>query len=466
VKIKDPTVDELAELRVRREALAKLKAVNGGRYSPPDEELLDDVVQSRASVWQRQALLSRNGKRVLNAENVQRFLEHCPAVNGVFRYDEFARRVVLVATLGDDPNISPVLGVARAIRDEDYTQVQLLAQRSGLEKISREVIVNGIQKHARYYFRFNPIRDYLEGLKPWDGKRSLLKTLFISHFGARGQAEHKGPLTARQAEYLAKVALSFFIGAVARAMDPGCKVDTLPVLEAAQGRRKSSGIGLLFEPWFSDSLPIDLGSKDALSGLAGNWGIELAELSQLKRSEIETAKQFFSRRIDKYRPAYGREEVEQPRACVFIASTNEEHYLKDTTGNRRFLPVKCGYANLKLIAMHRAEIWAEAYARYKAGESWWFDGEDAKYAGDLANERVAPDPWRSAVVAVLGLPVIQEFFSPGEVLAQMGLDVSQQTPQAAGRLAVILRELGCEKVSRHKTRGILYKRPGNITVSQ
>lgn len=456
--IKDATLDELAELRVRREALAKLKATVNGEHSPPDEDLLDDVVQSRVGVWSRQSLLVRNGKRILNAENVQRFLEHCPAVKGVFRYDEFARRVVLAATLGEDANVPPALGVARPIRDEDYTQVQLLAQRSGLEKIGRELIINGIQKHARYGFSFNPIQEYLEGLKPWDSDRPLIPNFFLIYFNARGQGLNGNQFSTTDGEYLAKVGMALLVGAVARALDPGCKVDTVPVLEGKQGKRKSSAIEILFSPWYSDSMPMDLASKDAMSGIAGHWGIELSELSQLKRSEVETVKNFITRRNDRYRPAYGREQVEQPRACVFIASTNEEHYLKDTTGNRRFLPVKCGRANLKLLAMHRDILWSEAYARYKAGEKWHFEGEEERLAGELANERVIEDPWVNLVLSALELPIIQELFSPGEILAQIGLDVSQRTSQAAMRVAVILRQLGCEKVTRTK-RGILYARP-------
>lgn len=456
MKIKDPTAAELDELAARRAAREHLARLREGNTSFVDVVAAAQAANNASAnaVWQRK-LNKRNGKRIANAENFRLWLELCPAMQGATGYDEFLCRVMVAGSIPKEPNLAPTRGSWRTVQDRDYTAIQELCQRSGLEKISRDIVINGIQKHA-YGFPFHPVRNYLEGLK-WDGA-DRLQSFFISCYGARGQGEEDdAPLTEADGRYMAAVAKAIFCGAVARIYKPGDKVDTVPVLEGRQGVSKSEAVGLLFKPWFSENLPADLGSKDAMSALAGVWGVELSELPQA-RKDVDTVKAFLSRRVDRYRPAYAREEIEQPRQCVFLATTNEEHYLKDTTGNRRFLPVKVGQANLDLIKLLRDQLWAQAVVLYRRG-GWWVEGEMERYASEVASARVAPDPWRDIVLATLENSFLPDPFSPGELLQQMGLDITQRTPQAAVRVATILRQIGCRKLKRDRTRGMLYQKP-------
>ena len=94
------------------------------------------------------------------------------------------------------------------------------------------------------------------------------------------------------------------IAAVARIYDPGCKVDTVPIFEGAQGARKSTAVKALFDPWFSDELA-DLGSKDAAMQTRGVWGIEVSELDAMSRMEVSRIKAFITRTTDRFRPPYG-----------------------------------------------------------------------------------------------------------------------------------------------------------------
>ena len=153
------------------------------------------------------------------------------------------------------------------------------------------------------------------------------------------------PQDSDERAYVTAVSRLFLIQAVARAKAPGCKADSVVILEGDQGTGKSTALRILFsEEYFGDQLP-HMTSKDASSYLRGKWGVELAELEFKKKTEVETIKAFISRQSDNYRPAYGRQDIVSARTCVFVGTTNRDDYLVDETGNRRFLPVKTGAIN-------------------------------------------------------------------------------------------------------------------------
>ena len=117
----------------------------------------------------------------------------------------------------------------------------------------------------------------------------------------------------------------------------------------------------MFNPWFSDDLA-ELGTKDAQMQMAGVWCVEIAELTGMRQADIERVKAFASRRVDRYRPSYGRYVIAAPRQCICIGTTNSERYLKDETGGRRFWPVRCGRIDVAAVARDRDQLWAEAVA--------------------------------------------------------------------------------------------------------
>ena len=170
--------------------------------------------------------------------------------------------------------------------------------------------------------------------------------------------------TEDQRRYVEAVSRLSLIQAVARVFEPGCKADSVVILEGSQGTGKSTCLSILFSPeYFGDQLP-PMTSKDASSYLRGKWCIELAELEYKRKTEIEAIKAFISRTHENYRPAFGREEITQPRTCVFWGTTNKDDYLNDETGNRRFLPIKTNEIDLVGMRKARDSLWGAAVNVY------------------------------------------------------------------------------------------------------
>jgi predicted P-loop ATPase len=114
----------------------------------------------------------------------------------------------------------------------------------------------------------------------------------------------------------------------------------------------------------------------------------------MTKSEVEKVKAFVSRRVDRYRPSYGRNVIEQPRTCIFAGTTNASAYLRDETGARRYLPIKCGAIALNAIKRDRDQLWAEAVALLRKGEPWWLvDTAVIATAQDEQAARFVPDAW-------------------------------------------------------------------------
>ena len=228
-----------------------------------------------------------------------------------------------------------------------------------------------------------------------------------------------------------------------------------------QGEGKSTALRILSgDENFSDSLPHDLGHKDAKDHTRGKWIIELPELTQFKRNEIETLKAFITRREERFRPSYGRHEIRSPRQCVFAGTTNESEYLVDTTGNRRFWGVAIGEIDLDAIRRERDQLWAEAAHQYGAGERWHLDRRMEQIATSEAATRMATDPWVCPIIALLDLPPLfgRSELTPGEILAIMELRESERTPNNAKRVANVLITQGWRQ-GRKTNKGRCYLRP-------
>ena len=276
--------------------------------------------------------------------------------------------------------------------------------------------------------RFHPVRDWLESLR-WDGV-SRLSTWLQQALGAQDDEA-----------YLSIVGPKFLIGSVARIFEPGCKMDNVLILEGEQGRGKSTSIDVLFGDWYTDA-PIPIGDKDAYQVIQGKWCLELAELDAFHKTEVTALKHFFSQRIDRYRASYGRMAADYPRQTVFSGTTNQEAYLRDYSGNRRFWPVYCTIIDLQWLRGHRDQLWAEAAERYRGGVQWWVADDEKAVVEDAQDARLQRDPWEDILRDFLHA-VTRPHLSSAEVLKEgLGFDNAHIQQAHMNRLAPIMKALG------------------------
>lgn len=242
---------------------------------------------------------------------------------------------------------------------------------------------------------FDPLADYLNGLQ-WDGVDRLTDFL-IRYVGARCVNKAGVDIT----HYVRTIGRRFLISMVARAIRPGIKVDTVLVLEGRQGKRKSMFFEVLGGAWYvSDELV--LGDKDSKMIAGRCWLVELAECASMKRTETNSQKAFLSRREDFYRPPYGDNLILTPRRCVFVGSTNDDFWLSDRTGNRRFWPCYCDAIDIAALRRDRDQVWAQAVAEYRAFARyqsegleddanpfrWWLNEDEQSFADLQTRERI------------------------------------------------------------------------------
>lgn len=202
--------------------------------------------------------------------------------------------------------------------------------------------------------RYNPVTDMLEALPPWDG-------------GERVGYLMQSFLGADEGDYVSEVERLFMRAAITRAYRPGCKFDYMPVLVGPQGAGKSTFLRMLAmdDSLFTDSVS-GIGTKQAAELVQGKWIVEVAELAAIRGAALESVKAFITRQSDDYRAPYARHAESRPRRFVVAGTTNSQGFLVDATGNRRFLPVRCGSREplLDLFGSgaegHFEQAWAEA----------------------------------------------------------------------------------------------------------
>lgn len=231
---------------------------------------------------------------------------------------------------------------------------------------------------------YHPIREFIESLPEWD-KVPRVDTLLVDYLGAADTA------------YVWAVTRKTLCAAISRVLRPGCKFDSMLVLNGPQGVGKSTLIAKLAGEWFSDSLNLgDTKDKTAAEKLQGYWVLEIGELAGLKKAEVETLRSFLSRQNDIYRAAFGKRATPHLRQCVFFGTTNAESgYLRDTTGNRRFWPVKTPGSGKKqswnLTHEEILQIWAEALVYVRQGEKLYLSPEMDALAKDEQREAMESD---------------------------------------------------------------------------
>jgi len=329
------------------------------------------------------------GRVVFNHHNVQEVLKTFDDWEGVFAFDEFAQRKMVMKQLPSTAG-NPKLFKPREIRDSDYIDVLSWFNRNGFPSAAKNTIIDCVDTVCMLGV-ISPVKHWLESLKVEDEDDDILEDWAFRYLDAQTES-------AEEKEYVRQVTSKWIVSAVARALDAGCKADAVLILEGSQGAGKSTALRFLCsDDWFGDALP-PMHTKDASDYLRGKWIVELAELSNVNKAEVEIVKAFVSRSEERFRPAYGRSEITYPRHCVFAGTTNKSDYLRDETGNRRFWPIKVGRKiNTKKLREDREQLWAHAVMAYKNGEQWWLTGLAEEMARKEQDKRLAVDEWTGMV---------------------------------------------------------------------
>ncbi|NOD87411.1 MULTISPECIES: VapE domain-containing protein [unclassified Ruegeria] len=371
----------------------------------------------------------KNGNMIPNYANVIATLMTNDIWRGKLGFDLFNGRRCFT---GDIPFLKVKAG--DLLEDHHFGGFHQWFQFGLFAKIGRNDVINAVEA-ACMENAFDPLQDYLTGLK-WDGVPRINSWLW-TYCGVT----MADPI---YLTYLSVAGRKWLIAAVARGMIPGCKVDNALIFEGPQGVGKSSALAALVpDPdWFGDSLP-DFHHKDAKSYLNGKWIVELAELTQVHKGELENMRSFMSRTKEDYRPSHARLEIKRPRRCVFAGSTNRDDYLKDPAGERRFWIVQTdGHFDIEGLTAVRDQLWAEAYEAYKSGEVWYMDRATANMARSIQQERVARDPWADTLANLLAT---RDETSLPECFALMNIPEKERTPAQQNRIKTALKSIGFER---------------------
>ena len=369
--------------------------------------------ESQIELWARMGLqTSDKGKPFVNLDNAVRILSHT-LTHDQLHYDSFLNQMRY------DPDGK---GAFVKLQDEHILGFQLMIQRRvGLSEMNKWTLEDAVALLGRQR-RFNSLQAWLMAAQ-WDGTPRL-DTFFVRAFGAVDSPYHR------------TVSRCFLLSMVARAMDPGCQVDTMPILEGSQGIGKSRGLAALGGQWYAD-VDSPIGSKEFAEAVQGKWLIEISELSAMRASEVERVKSGITRVVDVYREPFARLATDHPRQCVFAGTTNAETYLTDSE-NRRFWPIQCGTIDRDWIAENREQLFAEARAALDEGASWWeIDRSEAKIETEkrqVADEVI--EAVRTYASAHPGKTAVRE------ILAHWEIPMSQWTIGMQKRVAQGLRACG------------------------
>jgi predicted P-loop ATPase len=403
--------------------------------------------------WRRGLAVGENDKPLVCPANAAKILTLHPEMMGVLVFDTRVGNFRFMRPAPWQRGAHPFLSSADAACVGTW-----LTDVTGVP-FNAAIAHEAITSLRESLHQFDGVSTYLEAVQ-WDGLPRL-DTWLIDY------------ASAPDSDYVRAVGSITLIAAAARALRPGCKADTVLILEGSQGRKKSSLIQALCADasWFAEHEGALSGrDKDAVMQIVqGPWLVELGELAGLSKAETNTIKQFVTRKVDRLRTPYGRVVEDFPRKTLFIASTNEGEYLRDTTGNRRWLPVSVGNCYPVQLAAVRDQLWAEAVHRLRAGERWWL--EDADLLVAAAEEQAARMETDILDERLSGyLQTIKQPFCLLEVFGHLGIDAANPNSHETRRLKGAILRAGFVLGSKTERRAVMgtsivtrfFRRPGEV----
>lgn len=375
---------------------------------------------------------NQNGEILATLQNAQIWLSTPHACREMIKYDNF-RDEIMFAPANDPTGWRP-------FKDVDFTRVRLAMESRGFKAVSREMAKDVVKMVAEQNC-FDTAITWLEGLE-WDGVPRI--DTFMSQY-----------FSAERGKYSEAVSRYMWSALAGRVLKPGVKADMVPVLIGLQGVGKTAGlIELVPSEDFYESVNLLERDADMSRRMRGKLVMEIGELKGLHSRDMETIKEFITRTHESFRPLYGEFFKKYPRRGIFIGTSNLEEFLADSTGNRRWLPLRCGKVNVEALRHDRLLIWAEARELFKKNGIMWRDAQDL--GAKVHDDHRMGDIWRDEIVewyygigkhaAVPFKPSEKEYITTHDVFKYaLGLDIRQIKRGDEMRLSSVLRELGFTK---------------------
>lgn len=423
------------------------KQLANEKFAEAKFEFAEDIEETEEvdNSWVTELEANTKGEYVSSANNLNIIFQNDQYLKGAFRLNTFDNKRYVTKSLP----WRKVEGT-ELLKDVDYSGVRNYIECvygiAANQKIDDTLSLE-FEKH-----KYHPIINYIESLV-WDGIKRI-DNLLIDYFGAEDNVYSKAAIR------------KTLCAAVARVFEPGVKFDTALILVGDQGTYKSTFVKKLGRDWFSDTF-MTVQGKEAFEQIQGAWLIEIAELSGLKKAEVEVIKHYISKREDSFRPAYGRVVETYKRQCVFFGTTNDKDFLRDPTGNRRFMPIDVRKEFIKkdvtidLTDNEIDQIWAEAYELYKNGEALYLSGEEESLAKIEQCKHSEVDSRRGIIEQYLNRLYPENWDSMDLYQRRSWLDDSLAPKGSAEKDFVCIAEIWCEclgkdrnDMSRYNTRDI------------
>ena len=399
----------------KRHTRSKPLAATPGATIRPDGTI--EETGSSYVAWQSLGLdCNGNGQPFPSLGNTAIVIARHPDLTGKIWLDTFRKQIW-----------HSLQGVPAPFIDADALRLTAwINQKLRLSKVGLRSVQAAVELVAANNAR-NSVTEYLESLT-WDG------TTRLDHWLA-------DCLGVERSAYTMAVARNWLISMVARAYQPGCQADHMPVLEGLSGAGKSSALAVLGGPWYK-AAPQAFGSKEFLEAIQGAWLTEIPDMVGFGRREHSQIISAITTRSDVYRASYGRIAEEHPRTTIFAATSETDEYLEDDRGKRRYWPLRCRDIALDTLRATRDQLFAEATVAFKSGSKWHEVPADEAEQEQL--ERRIADPWEDAVeYYVKGKMEV----TTGQVVTEaLALDASRQDRSAQMRVGRILKTLGFKRL--------------------
>lgn len=391
----------------------------------------DNTEEVTELVWD----LDGKGNKQVTVNNFVNAFKSDPLLNGLLAYDMLKETIVFTR-----PSFT-AKGSKKGdlVSDTDISIIKGRIER--MHGIYNDAKLNDAIEQVSSDNAFHPIKLYLESLT-WDGVPRI-DTFLVEYMGAEDNA------------YTREAFRKMLLAAVTRIYEPGSKFDTALVFYSEQGVGKSTLIQRLSKGWFNDSLT-NLSGKESYEAIQFAWLVELAELSALRKSDVEAVKNFISKREDTYRGAYARRVKTHKRQCVFFGSTNDDEFLKDATGNRRFFPVEVKRTRKTRLIFEPEfdaivdQLWAEAMEGYMLGEALTLSDEAEAIAGGTREEFTERTPIQGLIEEYLDrlFPADYEDRFLAQRLDFLNGDLGEEGTETKNSFSLI--ELWTEALGRRK----------------